>query len=153
MFRELNLDLSSLDPMLVVYAVIFYVTGYFLYGTLYAAIGSIVSRTEELGQAVMPLTTISMVAFFLGIFGLSNPNASYVVILSYIPFFTPYFMFMRIGMADPALWEVLLSLVILLATILLVGWLSAKIYRTGVLMYGKRPGIRELRKAMKAYKA
>jgi len=152
MFQDLNLDLSKLDPMLIVYAVVFYLAGYFLYATLYAAIGSIVSRTEELGQALTPLTMISMIAFFVAIFSMSNPNAAYVVVMSYIPFFTPYFMFTRIGMADPAQWEVLLSLGLMIATILACGWLSAKIYRTGVLMYGKRPTMKELWKAMKAYK-
>jgi ABC-2 type transport system permease protein len=152
MLRELGLGASSLDPMLIVYAVVFYLTGYFLYATLYAAAGSIVSRTEELGQAIMPLTTMMMVALFVGVFGMFNPNAGFSVVLSYVPFFTPYLMFARIGMADPALWEVLLSLGILVAAIFLLGWLSAKIYRTGVLMYGKRPSWKELRKAMKAYK-
>jgi ABC-2 type transport system permease protein len=152
MLQDLHIDLSSVDPMLIVYAVIFYLTGYFLYATLYAAVGSIVSRTEELGQAVMPLTMLSLAAFYVGIFGASQPYASFVEITSFIPFFTPFVMFLRIGLADPALWEVLLSLGILLATILALGWLSAKIYRTGVLMYGKRPTIKELAKAMKAYK-
>jgi len=152
MLQDLNINLSSLDPMLIVYAVIFYLTGYFLYATLYAAVGSIVSRTEDLGQAVMPLTMLSLAAFYVGIFGTSQPNASFVEITSFIPFFTPFVMFLRIGLSDPALWEVLLSLGILLATILVLGWLSAKIYRTGVLMYGKRPTIKELVKAMKAYK-
>ena len=152
MLQDLNINLSSVDPMLIVFAVIFYLTGYFLYATLYAAVGSIVSRTEELGQAVMPLTMLSLAAFYVGIFGASQPYASFVEITSFIPFFTPFVMFLRIGLADPALWEVLLSLGILLATILALGWLSAKIYRTGVLMYGKRPTIKELAKAMKAYK-
>ena len=100
----------------------------------------------------MPLTMLSLAAFYVGIFGTSQPNASFVEITSFIPFFTPFVMFLRIGLSDPALWEVLLSLGILLATILVLGWLSAKIYRTGVLMYGKRPTIKELVKAMKAYK-
>jgi ABC-2 type transport system permease protein len=152
MLKQFDLDLSSLDPMLLVYAVIFYLTGYFLYATLYAAVGSLVSRTEELGQAVMPLTMLSLAAFYIGIFGIQQPQAAFVEIMSFIPFFTPFVMVMRIGLADPALWEVLLSLGILVATIFALGWLSAKIYRTGVLMYGKRPSIRELRKAMKAYK-
>ena len=152
LLKKWDLDLSALDLMLVVWAIIFYLTGYFLYATLYAAVGSVVSRTEELGQAVMPMTMLSLAAFYIGIFGISTPNAGYVEISSFIPFFTPFVMFMRIGMADPALWEVLLSLAILIATILLAGWLSAKIYRTGVLMYGKRPTLKELRKAMKAYK-
>jgi ABC-2 type transport system permease protein len=150
--KDLNIDLGAIDPLLIVFAVIFYLLGYFLYSTLYAAVGSIVSRTEDLGQAVMPLTLFSLAGFYLAIFGLTTPNATYVVISSFIPFFSPFLMFMRIGLTDPAWWEVALSLAILCGTIFGLGWLSAKIYRTGVLMYGKRPTMKELRKAMKAYK-
>lgn len=150
--KNLNIDLGAIDPLLIVFAVIFYLLGYFLYSTLYAAVGSIVSRTEDLGQAVMPLTLFSLAGFYLAIFGLTTPNATYVVISSFIPFFSPFLMFMRIGLTDPAWWEVALSLAILCGTIFGLGWLSAKIYRTGVLMYGKRPTMKELRKAMKAYK-
>ncbi|RAU91999.1 ABC transporter permease [Paenibacillus sp. YN15] len=150
--KNLNIDLGDIDPLLIVFAVIFYLLGYFLYSTLYAAVGSIVSRTEELGQAVMPLTLFSLAGFYLAIFGLTTPNATYVVVSSFIPFFSPFLMFMRIGLTDPAWWEVALSLLILCGTIFGLGWLSAKIYRTGVLMYGKRPTLKELSKAMKAYK-
>jgi ABC-2 type transport system permease protein len=151
-FANLDIDLSLIDPRLIVYAIIFYLSGYLLYATLFAAVGSIVSRTEDLGQAVMPISIISMIGYFVAIFGIQDPAGPLVVITSYIPFFSPFIMFLRMGVTDPALWEVWLSIGILLATIVLCGWLSAKIYRTGVLMYGKRPTIRELRKAMKAYK-
>lgn len=151
-FEGFNIDLSLIDPMLLVYALIFYVTGYLLYATLFAAVGSIVSRTEDLGQAITPVTMLSMVGYFIAIFGISAPNSMIVIVSSYIPFFSPFIMFLRMGVTEPALWEVWLSIGILLASIFGLGWLSAKIYRTGVLMYGKRPTFKELRKAMKAYK-
>jgi len=93
-----------------------------------------------------------MIGFYIGIFGLANPGSTIVIVASYIPFFTPFIMFLRIGLTDPAIWEVALGFGILIVSILAAGWLSAKIYRTGVLMYGKRPSIKELIKAMKAYK-
>ena len=151
-FEGFNIDLSLIDPMLLVYALIFYVSGYLLYATLFAAVGSIVSRTEDLGQAITPVTMLSMVGYFIAIFGITAPNSMIVVVASYIPFFSPFIMFLRMGVTEPALWEVWLSIGILIASILGLGWLSAKIYRTGVLMYGKRPTFKELRKAMKAYK-
>ncbi|MFD2673646.1 ABC transporter permease [Marinicrinis sediminis] len=150
--KNLEIDLSQIPASLWVYAVVFYLMGFFLYATLFAAIGSIVSRTEDLGQAVMPITFLSLAGFYLVIFGLNSPDSSYIVFTSFIPFFSPFVMFMRIGVVDPALWEVLLSIGILAVTIYLCGWLSAKIYRTGVLMYGKKPSWKEIRKAMKAYK-
>ncbi|SEM29382.1 ABC-2 type transport system permease protein [Paenibacillus sp. cl141a] len=150
--KDMNLDLSAIDPMLLVFGLIFYILGYFLYAMLYAAIGSIVSRTEDLGQAVMPITMLSLVAFYIAIFSLSAPNSMLMKVSSYIPFISPTTILVRIGLGDITVWEILLSLAILIAAILVFGWLAAKIYRTGVLMYGKRPTFKELRKAMKAYK-
>lgn len=151
-FQAMDIDLSKLDYMLLVYALIFYLTGYLLYATLFAAVGSIVSRTEELGQAVTPVTMLTMIGYFIAIYGMMAPNSSIVTVTSFIPFFSPFIMFLRLGTANPAPWEVWLSIGLLLLSILVFGWLSAKIYRTGVLMYGKRPTLKELRKAMKAYK-
>ena len=149
---SLNLDLGAIDPMLLVFGLIFYVFGYFLYAVIYAAVGSIVSRTEDLGQAIMPITMLSLAAFYVAIFSLGAPNSMLMKVASYIPFISPTSMIVRIGLGDPPLWEILVSLVILVVSIFALGWLSAKIYRTGVLMYGKRPSFKELAKAMKAYK-
>lgn len=151
-FAQIDLDFGLMDPMLIVYALIFYLLGYLLYATLFAAVGSIVSRTEDLGQAVMPISILSMIGYFIAILGIQSPTSPIIVFTSFVPFFTPFIMFLRMGTTDPAMWEVWLSIGLLLASILLFGWLSAKIYRTGVLMYGKRPSWKELRKAMKAYK-
>ncbi|WP_438431275.1 ABC transporter permease [Gorillibacterium sp. sgz500922] len=152
-FAENNLDFGSVPASLYVYFVLFYLLGFFLYVILYAAMGSIVSRTEELGQAIMPVTILSLAAFYIGLYGINAPSGTFIRVASFIPFFTPNVMFLRIGMLSgvPG-WEIGLSLALLVAAILFFGWLSAKIYRTGVLMYGKRPSIKEIRKAMKAYK-
>ncbi|GBF76956.1 hypothetical protein PA598K_05474 [Paenibacillus sp. 598K] len=152
MLSGFNINLSELDPMMYVYAIIFYFGGYFLYATLFAAVGSIVSRTEELAQALTPVTILSMAGFYIGIFGMSAPGSTLIKVASFIPFFTPFAMFLRVGLTEPAAWEIALGIGILLASIFVFGWLSAKIYRTGVLMYGKRPSWKEIRKAMKAYK-
>ncbi|RCX16165.1 ABC-2 type transport system permease protein [Fontibacillus phaseoli] len=147
-----NMDLSQINIEVLVFGLIFYILGYFLYATLFAAIGSLVSRTEELGQAIMPITMLSLAAFYIGIFSLAAPNSTLLKVSSYIPFFSPVSMIVRIGVGDTPVWEILISIVILVVAILIFGWLSAKIYRTGVLLYGKRPTFKELRKAMKAYK-
>ncbi|WP_020619769.1 ABC transporter permease [Paenibacillus daejeonensis] len=152
MLAGIDINLSELDPMLYVYAIIFYFGGYFLFATLFAAVGSIVSRTEDLAQALTPVTILSMAGFYIGIFGMTAPDSTLIQVASYIPFFAPFAMFLRVGLTDPALWEIALSIGLLLVSILIFGWLSAKIYRTGVLMYGKRPSWKEIRKAMKAYK-
>ncbi|NMO97320.1 ABC transporter permease [Paenibacillus lemnae] len=149
---KLDLDFSAVDPMLLIFGLLFYIFGYFLYAVLFAAVGSIVSRTEDLGQAIMPITMLSLAAFYIAIFSLGAPNSTLMKVSSFIPFFSPTSVIVRMGLGNAPMWEILVSLGILLVAILVFGWLSAKIYRTGVLMYGKRPSFKELRKAMKAYK-
>ncbi|MNW50145.1 ABC-2 family transporter protein [compost metagenome] len=152
MLAEFDLNLSQINLEVLILGLVFYVLGYFLYATLFAAVGSLVSRTEELGQAVMPITMISLVAFYIGIFSMGAPNSLLLKVCSYIPFISPVSTIIRIGLGDTPTWEIVLSLLILVLAIFVFGWLSAKIYRTGVLLYGKRPTFKELRKAMKAYK-
>ncbi|RUS46707.1 ABC transporter permease [Cohnella sp. AR92] len=151
-FASLGIDFGSIDPIMLVSAVLLYLAGFFLYAMLFAAIGSLVSRTEDLAQAAMPVTMITLAGFYISFFGLNSPDSSFITICSYVPFFSPFLLFLRIGLAEPAWWEIALSVAILLASILAIGWLAAKIYRTGILMYGKRPTLAELRRAMKAYK-
>lgn len=149
---SLNLNPADINLTMLALGLIFFVLGYLLYATLFAAIGSLVSRTEELGQAIMPITMLTLVAFYIGIFSLTAPNSLLLKISNFIPFFSPVSMVVRVGLGDAPVWEIAVSLVILLGSILFFGWLAAKIYRTGVLLYGKRPTLKELRKAMRAYK-
>ncbi|WP_405131331.1 ABC transporter permease [Paenibacillus sp. FSL H8-0317] len=149
---DFNMSLSDVNSAVIVYGLIFYILGYFLYAVLFAAIGSMVSRTEELGQAVLPITMLSLVSFYIAIFSISTPNILLLKIASFIPFTSPTAILVRIGAGVAPTWEILTSLAILIVSIIVFGWLAAKIYRTGVLMYGKRPTFKELFKAMKAYK-
>jgi len=148
-FAYFNLDLSGISPSLVVYFILFYLLGYFAYAVIFAAAGSIVSRNEDVGQVISPITIISMVVFYVAIFSISNTGAAYVEILSFVPLFSPILMFMRIGVSNPAVWEIALAIAINVAFIMLVGWFAAKIYRAGVLMYGKKPALKEVWKAMR----
>lgn len=149
---DFNMNVSDVNSAVIVYGLIFYILGYFLYAVLFAAIGSMVSRTEELGQAVLPITMLSLVSFYIAIFSISTPNILLLKIASFIPFTSPTAILVRIGAGVAPTWEILTSLAILIVSIIIFGWLAAKIYRTGVLMYGKRPTFKELFKAMKAYK-
>ena len=150
--KALDIDVSMIDPVVVGLGLLLYVLGYFLYATLFAAVGSIVSRTEDLGQAIMPITMMSLVAFYIPFFSISTPDSLLVKIAGYIPFFAPTTMLLRLGVGEYYWWELAISIAILLVSIVVFGWLSAKIYRTGVLMYGKLPSMKEIVKAMKAYK-
>ena len=109
LIKELHLSWSDLQISLIVYFLIFYLLGFFIYATVFAAVGSLVSRTEEVGQAIMPMTMLIVSAFMIAMFGLSNPNAGFVVAMSFVPFFSPLIMFLRIGMSSPAVGEIWLS--------------------------------------------
>src|SRR5690625_7579401 len=99
-------------------------------------LGSLVSRTEDAQQLIMPLIFLVMIGYFIAIFGLSTPDIGLVTVSSYIPFFAPMLMLLRIGMLEVPLWEVVISTMILIGTIGILSILAARVYRGGVLMFG-----------------
>jgi len=131
---------------LLVYLVIFFLAGYFLYASLYAAAGAIVSTDEEAHQVQMPLTLLIVGSFLLFNVILNDPNSTLSVVLSITPFLSPILMTLRIAMQTPPFWQIALALFLSILTTIGVIRLSAKIYRVGILMYGKRPSLRELRR-------
>jgi len=132
-------------PFLVILAIaVFFIAGYFLYASLYAAIGAMVSSTEESQQVSTPINILlGFSPVMLGLI-LRSPNSPTAVTLSMIPFFSPVHMVLRMTLQMPPLWQVLLSLFIIVSTTSVIMWFSARIYRVGILMYGKRPSLREL---------
>jgi ABC-2 type transport system permease protein len=124
--------------------VIFFVLGYFLFATLYAMVGAMVSSEEDAQQAQMPVTLLIVVPMMLFTMVMANPNSGTSIALSMVPFFAPTLMMMRIAVINPPLWQILLSMLIMVVTILGFTWVAARIYRVGILMYGKRPSLAEL---------
>lgn len=149
---DMIVDFSDIPPSTVFYAVLFFILGYLLFSTIAAMLGSLVTRIEELQQMIMPLTLIIVAGFLISMYGLTTPDASYIVVTSFIPVFTPMIMFLRIGLSDPAVWEIVLSIGILIVTIIFTAILSAKVYRGGVLMYGKSASFKDLKKALAVHK-
>ncbi|MFC7784854.1 MULTISPECIES: ABC transporter permease [unclassified Rossellomorea] len=139
---------ESLSLSVVIYAIIFFLLGYFLYATLAALLGSLVSRIEDVQQMIMPMTFLIMIGFFISMFGLGNPEAGFVTITSYIPFFTPMVMFLRVGMLNLPVYEPIIGIVVLLATIIILGVFGARVYRGGVLLYGKSNSYKDIKKAI-----
>ncbi|AXH99897.1 ABC transporter permease [Sporosarcina sp. PTS2304] len=142
-------SLKNLEMSTLVYAVVFFLLGYFLYATLAALLGSLVSRTEDVQQMIMPMSLLIVAAFIIAATGLGNPELGYLKIASFIPFFTPLVMFLRVGLLDLPLWEPLLSIGILIVTIGILGWFGAKVYRGGVLMYGPSRSLKDIKKAIR----
>ncbi len=128
---------------------VYFVLGYFLYATLYALIGSMVSSQEDGQQAQFPVTMLVAIPMALSSFIMTKPDSVVSTVLSLFPFFSPILMFMRITVQQPPWWQIALSIALLLGTIFGAVWLAAKIYRVGVLMYGKRPSLPELLKWLK----
>jgi ABC-2 type transport system permease protein len=142
-------QLPRISPALMFYFVAYFVLGYFLYATLYATVGAIVSNEEDGQQVQMPVTMTLVVPMALSSVVMSDPNGTLSTVLSLIPLFAPVLMFLRITLEQPPLWQVALSFVLLIGTILGSVWVAAKIYRVGVLMYGKRPTLPELARWLK----
>ncbi|WP_077617132.1 ABC transporter permease [Bacillus sinesaloumensis] len=135
-----------------VYAGVFFILGYFLFATLAAFLGSLVSRIEDVQQMITPMTLLIIAAFMIAMFGLTKPESSFITITSYIPFFAPMIMFLRVGMLTLPVWEIALSIGILVLTITLLAIFGARVYRGGVLMYGKSSSFKDIKKALQLTK-
>jgi ABC-2 type transport system permease protein len=142
-----SIGIGGLTPSVLVGFAILFVLGFAFYSLLYAALGSLVSRQEDVQSATSPLMVLIMAGYFMSIIALNTINEPWVKVASYVPFFSPYLMLARISAGDVAMWEVGLAAVILIASIGVALALAARIYSAGVLLYGQRVGIREVLKA------
>lgn len=129
--------------MLIVSFVIYFVLGYLLYASFFAAIGSAVENEADTNQLQMPVTIPLLLAMFVAIYAFNAPESPVVWWFSMIPFTSPIVMLARIPFGVPW-WELLLSVLLLLVTFVACGWASAKIYRIGILMFGKKTTFKEL---------
>ena len=144
---ELPFTLPSLDPTWILSFTAFFLLGFVLYATLYAAAGSLVSRVDDVQQAVGPLIYLAMAGYFISFFAMNVPDAGWVQLASLVPFFSPYLMPARMLQTSVAPWEVLLAIALLVVTLVLALWVASRIYSAGVLMYGQRVGVRTILRA------
>ena len=136
-------------PVTLLFFVIFYVLGFLFYSTLFAMIGSVCNTDQEAQQLQTPVVLCLVFTLVTPMAVLQNPDGMFATIVSMIPFFAPITMFLRINILMPPLWQIALSIALLVAGIYIAGLVTAKIFRIGILMYGKRPDIREILKWMK----
>ena len=141
-------DLASIFQIFTLgklaYFLVFYLLGYFLFTSLFAAVGSVCNSEEEAQNLQSPLVMCLVIPMVCTIYFVGNPDSTPAVIASLIPVFTPMVMFMRIMVLTPPFWQIALSIVLTAGTIWLLFRGVAKIFRIGVLMYGKRPTIPEI---------
>jgi ABC-2 type transport system permease protein len=141
-------DVSGIQGMLsmtkLAYFIVFFLLGYFFYTALFAAVGAVCNTEQEAQNLQQPIMMFLMLPYICTFFFVTHPDHIAAIILSFIPPFTPMIMFMRISVLTPPFWQIALSIVLTLATILLIFRLVAKIFRVGILMYGKRPTVPEI---------
>ena len=142
---------SGLTPSILVAFSAFFVLGFLLYAVLFAAAGSLVSRPEDVSQMVTPMTLVVCGAYLIALYaslGSIDINAPWVVALSWVPFLSPYLMLSRLNAATVGPLEVAVAALLLVATIGLMTWVASRIYAAGVLMYGQKPSIGGVWKAL-----
>ncbi|NLO19255.1 MAG: ABC transporter permease [Ignavibacteria bacterium] len=142
-------ELPEIPVMLIIGFVFYFIAGYFIYSTLYAAIGSAVDQESDAAQLqnIVTLPVILPILFLGSV--INNPEGTLAVILSLIPFFSPVLMIVRLAASEVPLWQVLTSFALMIATFVLCVWVASRIYRVGILMYGKKPKIKEIFKWIK----
>ena len=141
--------LKDIDWVQMILAfIIYFALGYLLYASFFAAIGSAVENEADTNQLQMPVTVPLLLAFFIAIYAFNAPDSPIVWWGSMIPFTSPIVMLARIPFGVP-MWELVLSIVLLLATFAACGWASAKIYKIGILMFGKKTTFKDLWKWLK----
>lgn len=144
--------LAGIDfTQIVVCLILYFIGGYVIYASLFAAIGSAVDNEADTNQFLIPITVIILFAFYVGVFSAENPEGGMAWWCSMIPFTSPIVMMVRIPFGVPV-WEIILSLALLYASAIGMTWVAARIYRVGILLYGKKPSYKELFKWIK-YKA
>lgn len=143
-------SLFDMPLYILIYTVIFFILGFAIYSFLYGAVGSLASKVEDVNTSVLPITFLFIIAFFIVINGMTSGNVDSIlmIVASYFPFTSPMAMFTRIAMGNVAMIEIVISIIILIISTIGIGIFSAKIYRVGVLMYGKSPKIKEIVKML-----
>jgi ABC-2 type transport system permease protein len=142
--RGMPVHIPAIPPSYFVYFALFFLMGYFIYSTIYALVGSMVTTPQEGGQLAMPIILLLVIGFYLFLPVSRSPDSQFAFWVSMIPFFAPITMPVRIVAQTPPFWEIALSLLLGFVSVTLLTWLAGRIYRVGMLMSGKRASIPEV---------
>lgn len=154
-----SIDRIIFNPVIIIFFILYMISGYILFSTLFALIGSIVNTEKEAQSFIFPITMVMILPFMIGMYIIQEPNSTLSVTLSLIPFLTPNIMIMRIifiaptlteySLASGIIGEAILGFILIVISIIGMIWLTSKIFRIGILMYGKRPTLPEIIKWIK----
>jgi ABC-2 type transport system permease protein len=142
--RGVSFTMPHVPAAFFVLAVVYFLVGFFMYGTLYVLVGSMVTTEREGGQMAMPIIFLSVVSIYTAFPVIRSPNSPLAFWVSISPFLSPVTMLVRVVTETPPFWQIALSLSVGVATIILLTWIAARIYRVGMLMYGKSANIPEV---------
>jgi ABC-2 type transport system permease protein len=142
--RGMPVHIPAIPPSYFVYFALFFLMGYFIYSTIYALVGSMVTTPQEGGQLAMPIILLLVIGFYLFLPVSRSPDSQFAFWVSMIPFFSPITMPVRVVAQTPPFWQIALSLLVGFSSISLLAWLAGRIYRVGMLMSGKRASIPEV---------
>jgi len=137
-------DSVTVSISALIFFIIFFIIGFFTFSALYAAVGAMCSDMQDAQAVSMPVTLLIVLPFLISFMVIRDPTSDIARILSLLPFFTPLIMFLRVLLIHPPGLEIVLSILINLVTIVGILWVTAKIYRVGILMYGKRATLPEI---------
>jgi len=139
-----TLDFSSFTPFSLFMIIGYFILGYSLYAMMNAVAGATVSKAEDINSTIMPISMISLVAFYMGYFSLAVPSGNVAILSSIIPFSAPFSMPCRILATEVPAWQIVASLFSLVITIFFIAWISIKIYSSAILHYGKSLKLKDL---------
>jgi ABC-2 type transport system permease protein len=148
-FDPSSLNKMVVDPMVFVYFILFFFLGFLIYSAVFAAIGAAVETEQDSQQFMLPVGLPIFVGYFLNTKVMETPDSGLSLFVSLFPLTSPINMITRIAASQVPFWQIALSVVLLALTFLGIMWLAAKIYRVGILMYGKKPSFKELAKWIK----
>ncbi len=140
----MNISIPNISPLMVILFFVYFLLGFFIYASIFALIGSMVTTVQEGGQFSFPPIMLLLVGFYFSFAVIRDPNSSLSFWVSIAPFFAPITMPVRILAETPPYWQIALSIFINAATIAALIWLASRVYRVGMLMYGKRATIPEV---------
>ena len=143
LLSAVDINIPSISPSIFVWFVLFFIGGYLLYASLFAAVSSAVEQQQDAQGLLMPIYMLIIIPIMFIVLFVESPNSGLATTLSMIPFFSPILMVVRIAVTEVPLWQTLVSYALLLGTFLGSMWVSSRIYRIGILMYGKKPGLRD----------
>jgi len=144
MAEAAGLSVPTIPLHLVVWFVLFFLGGFLLYAALFAAVGSAVERQQDAQNLLLPVMIPLILPVLFFVFIVESPNATASVVLSHVPLFSPILMVLRAAVTSVPTWEILLAFGLLVLTFLAMIWVAGRIYRIGILSYGKTPSLREL---------